>query len=160
MLSVRVGDGRTFRTLADLAGKNVATLGGTIAYEILLRAERQTACTLYRTRTTCTRTRISYLGRVDAVLLDNVLAERRQRRMSGFDSATDGRGRVTTSASWRQATLRSEIAINDVLRGAMRDGTSSASSASGTSGTTISRRCTPGCWPASRPAGHTRRRGH
>ena len=38
---MRTADAATFRTLADLRGKTVATLGGTIAYEILLRAERE-----------------------------------------------------------------------------------------------------------------------
>ena len=33
-------DGGRFRTLADFRGRRVGTLGGTIAYEILLRAER------------------------------------------------------------------------------------------------------------------------
>ena len=41
VLSVRDADRDTFRTLEDLAGRRVATLGGTIAYEILLRAERE-----------------------------------------------------------------------------------------------------------------------
>ena len=41
VLSVRDADAQRFRTLADLKGRRVATLGGTIAYEILLRAERE-----------------------------------------------------------------------------------------------------------------------
>src|SRR5438876_10237774 len=41
VLSVRAADAAAFRTLMDLRGKSVATLGGTIAYEILLRAERR-----------------------------------------------------------------------------------------------------------------------
>ena len=40
VLSVRDADADRYRTLADLRGKSVATLGGTIAYEILLRAEQ------------------------------------------------------------------------------------------------------------------------
>ena len=40
-LSVRTADASRFRTLRDLAGSRVGTLGGTIAYEILLRAERE-----------------------------------------------------------------------------------------------------------------------
>src|SRR5919202_3843924 len=38
VLAVRDGDVPRLRTLADLAGRRVATLAGTIAYEILLRA--------------------------------------------------------------------------------------------------------------------------
>src|SRR6185295_6117071 len=41
VLSVRDADAARIRSLADLRGKTVATLGGTIAYEILLRAERE-----------------------------------------------------------------------------------------------------------------------
>ena len=40
VLSVRDADAARFGSLADLRGKRVATLGGTIAYEILVRAER------------------------------------------------------------------------------------------------------------------------
>ena len=38
VLSVRAADASRFRTLADLKGRRVGTLCGTIAYEILLRA--------------------------------------------------------------------------------------------------------------------------
>src|SRR5262245_16543970 len=41
VLSVRDADASRFRTLDDLRGRRVGTLGGTIAYEILLRAERE-----------------------------------------------------------------------------------------------------------------------
>src|ERR1700688_1062463 len=41
VLSVRDADAGRLRTLEDLRGRNVATLGGTIAYEILLREERE-----------------------------------------------------------------------------------------------------------------------
>jgi ABC-type amino acid transport substrate-binding protein len=40
VLSVRTLDAARFRTLEDLRGHNVATLSGTIAHDILLRAER------------------------------------------------------------------------------------------------------------------------
>ena len=63
------------------------------------------------------------LGRVDAVLLDNVLAERRQRRMTGFSiqPQTVAIGHYVGVLAPGDAQLRD--AINDVLRGAMRDGT-------------------------------------
>src|SRR5436309_13502726 len=41
VLSVRDGDAARIHGLADLRGRSVGTLGGTIAYEILLRAERE-----------------------------------------------------------------------------------------------------------------------
>src|SRR5262249_15287270 len=39
VLTVRASDKDRYRTLADLKGRKVATLGGTIAYELLLAAE-------------------------------------------------------------------------------------------------------------------------
>ena len=63
------------------------------------------------------------LGRVDAVLLDNVLAERRQRAMPGFtiQPQTVAIGHYVGVLAAKDAPLRD--AINDILRGAMRDGT-------------------------------------
>jgi polar amino acid transport system substrate-binding protein len=123
VLSVRAGDARTFRSLADLAGKNVATLGGTIAYEILLRAERQYGLHAVSYEDDVHPYTDLLLGRVDAVLLDNVLAERRQRRMNGFSiqPQTVAVGHYVGVLAPGDAQLRD--AINDVLRGAMRDGT-------------------------------------
>src|SRR5438067_8776937 len=40
VLTVRESDRNRFRTLADLRGRRVGTLGGTIAYELLLGAEK------------------------------------------------------------------------------------------------------------------------
>ena len=85
VLSVRTADLPRFRTLADLRGHKVGTLSGTIAYEILLRAEQN-----IRPRGGVVRRRRAslysdlVLGRVDAVLLDHVLAERRMRTLPGF----------------------------------------------------------------------------
>ena len=44
MLTVREADAARFRTLADLAGRRVATLGATLAFDILLRAEARPRC--------------------------------------------------------------------------------------------------------------------
>jgi His/Glu/Gln/Arg/opine family amino acid ABC transporter permease subunit len=115
VLAVRDADAGTLRRLADLKGRRVGTLGGTMAYEILLQA-------------------VSYdddvhpysdllLGRVDGVLLDNVLAERRRKTMAGITIQPEA---VATShyvgvLSSRNASLRD--AANEVLLAAMRDGT-------------------------------------
>ena len=122
VLAVRDADAPRFRTLADLSGHRVATLSGTIAYEILLHAARDYGIVP-----------ISYdddlhpytdltLGRVDAVLLDNVVANRRKKTVAGFTVEPES---VATShyvgvLSAVNAPLRD--AINDVLRQAMRDG--------------------------------------
>ena len=84
MLSVRDGDATRFRTLADLRGRRVGTLGGTIAYEILLRAEREYGIHAVSYDDDVHPYSDLVLGRVDAVLLDNVLAERRARALPGF----------------------------------------------------------------------------
>ena len=62
------------------------------------------------------------LGRVDAVLLDEVLAERGVRRNAGlFNQPTDSASATTSACSAPgNAALRDRI--NEILRQAMRDG--------------------------------------
>ena len=94
VLAVRTEDAGRLRTLADLRGKRVGTLGGTIAYEILLRAERDHGLTAVSYEDDVHPYSDLLLGRVDAVLLDNVLAERRQRVHARLhDPAAVGRDR-------------------------------------------------------------------
>lgn len=123
VLAVRTDDARRFRTLADLAGRRVGTLGGTIAYEILLRAERKYGLQAISYDDDVHPYSDLLIGRLDGVLLDNVLAERRRRAMSGIVVHPDA---IATShyvgvLASRNASLRD--AANEVLRGAMRDGT-------------------------------------
>jgi len=122
VLSVRTGDAGRLRTLGDLRGKRVATLGGTIAYEILLRAERDHGLRAVSYDDDVHPYSDLLLGRVDAVLLDNVLAERRLRAMPGFTIQPQAVaiGHYVGVLAPKDGTLRD--AINDVLRGAMRDG--------------------------------------
>jgi polar amino acid transport system substrate-binding protein len=63
------------------------------------------------------------LGRVDAVLLDNVLAERRRRTLGRFtiQPQTVAVGHYVGVLAPANAPLRD--AINEILKGAMRDGT-------------------------------------
>src|SRR4029077_18544560 len=84
VLAVRDADAATVRSLADLRGKTVATLEGTIAYDILLRAEREHGLRAVSYEDDVHPYRHLVIGRVCPVLLDNVLAERRQRVMPGF----------------------------------------------------------------------------
>ena len=123
VLSVRDADADRYRTLADLRGKSVATLGGTIAYEILLRAEQD-----YGLRA------VSYdddvhpysdlvIGRVDAVLLDNVLAARRQKTMPGstVQPQSVAIGHYVGVLAPDNGALRDRV--NEILLNAIRDGT-------------------------------------
>ena len=85
VLSVRAADAGQFRTLADLRGRRVGTL------ERHDRLRNSPA----RPSATTASSAVSYdddvhpysdlvIGRLDAVLLDNVLAERRRRTTPGF----------------------------------------------------------------------------
>lgn len=123
VLTVRSADRATVHSLSDLAGRRVGTLGGTIAYDILLHAQQRYGLTA-----------VSYgddvhpyddleLGRLDAVLLDHVLAERRVRTRTGLSMVSES---VATSQyvgvfASGDGALRDQA--NDILRGAMRDGT-------------------------------------
>ncbi len=122
VLSVRTSDASRFRTLADLRGRKVATLGGTIAYDILLRAERDRGVQAISYDDDVHPYSDLVLGRVDAVLLDNVLAERRRRLLTGFTIQPDtvAVGHYVGVLAAAQAALRDRC--NDILRGAMRDG--------------------------------------
>jgi polar amino acid transport system substrate-binding protein len=123
VLSVREADAGRFRTLADLRGHRVATLGGTIAYEILLRAEREHGIAAVSFEDDVHPYSDLVLGRVDGVLLDNVLAERRHRTIPGFtiQPETVAIGHYVGVLAARNAPLRD--AVDEILRGAMRDGT-------------------------------------
>src|SRR6185295_11154198 len=123
VLSVRDGDAARFRSLADLGGKTVGTLGGTIAYEILLRAERQHGLRVVSYDDDVHPYSDLVIGRVDAVLLDNVLAERRARALPGFviQPQSVAIGHYVGVLAARNAGLRDQT--NEILRSAMRDGT-------------------------------------
>lgn len=123
VLTMRAEDRGKFSTLAALRGRRVGTLGGTIAYESLLAAQ-----------TTDGVICISYdddvhpyadlrAGRLDAVLLDNIIAARSMRRVPGL--YTESRPVATSHyigvlASGNTA-LRARI--DEILRARMRDGT-------------------------------------
>ncbi|MBW8861455.1 MAG: amino acid ABC transporter substrate-binding protein, partial [Acidobacteria bacterium] len=123
VLSVRDGDVGRVHSLADLRGRKVATLGGTIAYEILLRAQQEHGLEPLSYEDDVHPFSDLALGRVDAVLLDNVLAERRHRAMGGFTvlPETIAVGHYVAVVAPQNGPLRDTL--NETLRGAMRDGT-------------------------------------
>jgi len=122
VLSVRDADALRFRTLEDLRGRKVGTLGGTIAYEILLNAERDYGLQAISYEDDVHPYSDLVLGRVDAVVLDNVLAERRRHFIPGFQiqPGTVAVGHYVGVLAPQNADLRD--ACNEILRGAMRDG--------------------------------------
>lgn len=123
VLSVRDADAKALRTLADLRGKRVGTLGDTIAYEILLRAERDYGLQAVSYDDDLHPFSDLTLGRLDGVLLDHVLAERRQRAIPGFTIQPDAIaiGHYVGVLAPDDRALRDQV--NAILRGGMRDGT-------------------------------------
>ena len=122
VLSVRSADAEQFRTLADLRGRRVGTLSGTIAYDILLAAEREHGLVAVSYDDDVHPYSDLLVGRLDAVLLDNVLADRRARTTPGFVThaqAVAVSHYVGVLAPGNDA-LRDRI--DQILKDAMKDG--------------------------------------
>jgi polar amino acid transport system substrate-binding protein len=122
VLTVRDVDAATFRTLADLRGRRVATLGATLAYDLLVQAQSQSGVVPVVYEDDVHPYTDLVLGRVDAVLLDYVLAERGVRRNPGLrNQSTDvGVGYYVGIAAPENTALRDRM--NEILLGAMKDG--------------------------------------
>ena len=122
ILTVRTADGARYRTLADLAGRRVATLGATLAYDLLLAAERDHHIVPVTYEDDVHPYSDLALGRVDAVLLDYVLADRGVRRNPGLMNQPTpvGVGHYVGVLAPENAGLRDRM--NEILRQAMRDG--------------------------------------
>jgi polar amino acid transport system substrate-binding protein len=122
VLTVRAADVARFRSLADLRGRRVATLGGSTAYELLLAAERDHGVEAISYDDDVHPYEDLLNGRVDAVLLDNVIAERSMRRLPGLATQPDA-----VAVGYYVGILgrdRSELRdrVDGVLRTAMTDG--------------------------------------
>ena len=122
ILTVRAADGARFRSLADLSGRRVATLGATLAYDLLLVAEKDHGVVPVTYEDDVHPYSDLALGRVDAVLLDYVLAERGVRRNPGLfnQPTTVGLGHYVGVLAPHNTALRDQM--NDILRRAMADG--------------------------------------
>jgi polar amino acid transport system substrate-binding protein len=119
VLTVRDADRNRFRSMEDLRGRRVGTLGGTIAYDYLKGQPVDL---------------VSYdddvhpysdleQGRIDAVLLDNVIAARAMRRQPGLYTQPQPvtKGRYVIVLAKRNAALRDRV--DAILEARMRDGT-------------------------------------
>jgi polar amino acid transport system substrate-binding protein len=122
VLTVRTADAATFRTLADLRGRRVATLGATLAYDLLVAAQSAHGVLPVTYEDDVHPYSDLALGRVDAVLLDDVLAQRGVRRNPGLvnQPADMGVGHYVGLLAPEQAALRDRI--DGLLREAMQDG--------------------------------------
>jgi len=125
VLAVRPEDAGRIHGLADLRGRRVATLGATIAYDLLVAARDTTGVIP-----------VSYdddvhpygdlaRGRVDAVLLDHIIAQRALRRRGGSGFVILAQpvalGHYVGVLARANSALRDSV--DAVLRQAMRDGT-------------------------------------
>ncbi|GAB1343865.1 ABC transporter permease subunit [Gemmatimonas sp.] len=123
VLAVRPADSLHVRSLADLAGKRVATLGSTMAYRLLLEAQQQHRVIPVSYDDDVHPYTDLLEGRVDAVLLDHVIAERALRRTPGFviQPTVVARGHYVAVFPRERAALRDSA--DAVLIARMRDGT-------------------------------------
>jgi polar amino acid transport system substrate-binding protein len=122
VLAVRPGDSARFRNLADLAHHKVATLGATMAYQLLLDAEKSHGVIPVSYDDDIHPYSDLVAGRVDAVLLDHIIAERSLKRTPGFVIQP-----VPVAVGHYVAVFaRSDSALRDsadvVLRARMKDG--------------------------------------
>lgn len=122
VLTVRAADAARFRTLADLRGRKVATLGATLAWEILSAAQSSGGIEPVSYDDDVHPYEDLLLGRVDAVLLDNVLADRAMTRQAGLVTQPGGvaDGYYVVLMAPEQTALRDQV--NGELRAAMQDG--------------------------------------
>lgn len=123
VLTVRAEDRGKFTTLGALRGRRVGALGSTLAYERVLAAGKTDGVIC-----------ISYdddvhpyvdlrAGRLDAVLLDNIIAVRSTRRVSGLytEPRPVAAGHYIGVLATNNTALRDKV--DDILRARMRDGT-------------------------------------
>jgi polar amino acid transport system substrate-binding protein len=123
-LTVREADRARIDGLEDLRGKRVGTLGGTIAYEILLDAEKTHGITAVSYDDDVHPYEDLQQGRLDAVLLDNIIAVRAMRRTPGLYTHFDkpvAKGYYIIVLARENTKLRDQV--NEVLKKLMRDGT-------------------------------------
>jgi len=122
ILTVRAADAPRYRTLADLRGRRVATLAATLAFDLLTEAEKEYGVIVVPYEDDVHPYTDLAVGRVDAVLLDEVLAERGVRRHPGLTNqpASQGVGYYVGILAAENTALRNQI--DSILKQAMRDG--------------------------------------
>jgi len=122
VLAVRPSDSTRYRALADLRGKRVATLGATLAYQMLLDAQSSHGVVPVSYDDDVHPYSDLVAGRVDAVLLDHVIAERSLRRIGGFVIQPAALARGSYVGVFARANTALRDSANAILRDRMRDG--------------------------------------
>jgi len=125
VLTVREGDRDRFQSLEDLHGRRVGTLGGTIAYDKLLEAQQTYGITAISYDDDVHPYEDLLQGRLDAVLLDHIIAARSMKRI-GHGLATHydkpvAIGYYIAVLAKGNTALRDRV--NEILKARMRDGT-------------------------------------
>ncbi|HVT05234.1 MAG TPA: ABC transporter substrate-binding protein/permease [Thermoanaerobaculia bacterium] len=123
VLTVRDADAQRLRTFKDLRGRRVGTLSGTIAYERLLRAEAEDGIQIVSYDDDVHPYEDLHEGRLDAVLLDNIIAARSVRRVPGLvmQPTSFETGHYVGVLAKENKALRDQV--NAILRARMKDGT-------------------------------------
>ena len=125
VLAVRPEDRGRWSNMADLRGRRVATLGATMAYDILVAASASHGVIPVSYDDDVHPFSDLMAGRVDAVLLDHIIAERSLHRLRGGAFVVEPRavavGHYVGVLARADSVLRDSLDV--VLRAAMVDGT-------------------------------------
>jgi len=123
VLAVRPADSARYRRLADLAGRRVGTLGATLAYQMLVDERARTGLVPVSYDDDVHPYTDLAAGRLDAVLLDHVIAERSLRRIPGSFVIQPG---AEATGYYVAVFARADSALRDsadaILRARMADG--------------------------------------
>ena len=122
VLTVRAADKDRFRSLADLRGRSVATVAATQSFDLLKREEPTYGITAVSYEDDVHPYSDLRLGRVDAVVLDNVISGREQLRSSDVvaQPAALEVGYYVGILAPSNVALRDQV--NGALLAAMKDG--------------------------------------
>jgi polar amino acid transport system substrate-binding protein len=123
VLTVRASDENRFRSLTDLRGRRVGTLSATIAYDTLLAAREKAGIVVVSYDDDVHPYTDLAEGRLDAVLLDHIIAARSMRRVNGLFThpAAVATGHYVGVLARGNTGLRDRI--DGILRAGMQDGT-------------------------------------
>lgn len=122
VLAVRPSDSARYRRLSDLANRRVATLGATMAYQLLLEAQRKYGVIPVSYDDDIHPYSDLVAGRVDAVLLDHIIADRSLRRTPGFVIQREPVATGHYVAVFARANSALRDSADAILRERMRDG--------------------------------------
>lgn len=122
VLAVRVRDRGRYSTLASLKGRRIGTLGGTLAYDLLQKAEREHGVVPVTYEDDVHPYTDLEDGRLDAVLLDHIIAARAMTHHRGLtiEPTPVATGHYVGVLAPANVALRDRI--NGILLQAMRDG--------------------------------------